>query len=237
MVSVVGMRMRAALAAVALLGTGCSAAGAERPFTPADGPASSGATATDPSAAPSAAATQGPLGAPRVLSTPGVENVEVAPGMSVSIEWPSGLDGAQQAMVKAFTDGYVGSWKAVVTEGKDTAYLSEVEDQAGRDAYTWVRGFVDRRESATGSAKVYAMRVASASGRGAEVDACVDESGVRVTEADSGRPIAAQPAWTRQPTSVYLQVAAVRKGDDGAWRVRTYLHASYPHERAKECRR
>ncbi|MEV7967302.1 hypothetical protein AB0O34_15150 [Sphaerisporangium sp. NPDC088356] len=233
MVSVVGMRMRAALAAVALLGTGCSAAGAERPFTPADGAPSAVATAADPSGD----ATPGPLGAPQVMSTPGVENIEVAPGMTVSIEWPSGLDGAQQAMVKAFTDGYVGSWKAVVSQGKDTAYLSGVEDQAGRDAYTWVRGFVERRESATGSAKVYAVRVAAASGRGAEVDACVDESGVRVTEAGSGRPITGQPAWTRQPTAVYLQVAAVRKGDDGAWRVKTYLHASYPHERAKECRR
>jgi hypothetical protein len=233
MISVVGMRMRVALAAVALLGTGCSAAGAERPFTPGDGVASSGTTAADPSSA----ATPGPLSAPQPLSTPAVENVEVAPGMSVSIEWPAGLDGSQQAMVKAFTDGYVESWKAVVSQGKDTSYLTGVEDQAGRDAYTWVRGFVDRRESATGSAKVYAMRVASVTGRGAEVDACVDESGVRVTEAGSGRAIASQPAWTQQPTSVYLQVAAVRKGDDGAWRVRTYLHASYPHERAKECRR
>ncbi|MFG1876683.1 hypothetical protein ACGFIV_17750 [Sphaerisporangium sp. NPDC049003] len=231
------MRMRAALAAVALLGTGCSGAGAERPFTPADGAPPSGAPSSNAAADPSAAATPGPLSAPRAMSTPGVENVEVAPGMTVSIEWPSGLDSAQQAMVRAFTDGYVGSWKAVVSQGEDTAYLSGVEDQAGRDAYTWVRGFVDRRESATGSAKVYAVRVASASGQGAEVDACVDESGVRVTEADSGRPVAGQPAWTRQPTSVYLQVAGVRKGDDGTWRVKTYLHASYPHERAKECRR
>ncbi|MFC4586584.1 hypothetical protein [Sphaerisporangium corydalis] len=222
------MRMRAALAAVALLGTGCSATGAEHTFTPAgDGG----------SAASGAPATPGSLEAPGAMSTPGVEMVEVAPGMTVSIEWPAGLDAAQQPMVRAFTDGYVESWKAVVSQGKDSGYLDGVEDQAGRDSYAWVRGFVNRRESATGTAKVYAVRVASATGRGAEVDACVDESGVRVTEVDSGRPIDGQPAWTQRPTSVYLQVAAVRKGDDGAWRVRTYLHASYPHERAKECRR
>ncbi|GAA3831214.1 hypothetical protein GCM10022226_60270 [Sphaerisporangium flaviroseum] len=221
-VSVIGMRMRAVLAAVALLGTGCSAAGAERPFNPADGVASTAA---------------GSSARPQALSTPGVQNVEVAPGMTVSIESPAGLDSAQQAMVKAFTDGYVESWKAVVTQGKDTAYLAGVEDQAGREAYTWVSGFVNRQESATGLAKVYAVRVASVTGDGAEVNACVDESGVRVTEVDDGRPIASQPPWTRQPASVYMQVAAVRKGDDGVWRVKAYMHASYPHERAKECRR
>ncbi|WP_248961862.1 hypothetical protein [Sphaerisporangium perillae] len=245
--SVGGMRMRAALAAVAvggtcLLGSGCADAGAERPFTPAGD-----TTATDPAGTattgPSVATTTGPgatpgsANAPGALSTPWVQTVELTPGMTVSIEWPAGLDAAQQAMVKAFTDGYVGSWKAVVTQGEDEAYLSGVEDQASRDAYTWVRGFVDRRESAGGTAKVYAIQVPSVSGRGAEVDACVDESGVRVTDADSARPIATQPAWTRQPASVYLQVAAVRKGDDGMWRVRTYMHASYPHQRAKECRR
>ncbi|MFC4531464.1 hypothetical protein [Sphaerisporangium dianthi] len=231
------MRMRTALAAVTLggsclLGAGCADAGAERPFTPG-GAASSGAL-TGTSAV---AQTPGPGGAPGVLSTPWAETVEVTPGMTVSIEWPAGLDAEQQAMVKAFTDGYVGSWKAVVTQGEDHTYLAGVEDQASRDAYTWVRGFVDRRESATGAAKLYAVRVASVTGRGAEIDACVDESGVRVTDAVGGRPLARQPAWTRPPAAVYLQVAAVRKSDDGDWRIKTYMHASYPHQRAKECRR
>jgi hypothetical protein len=226
------MRMRVALVAVALLSTGCSASGGERPFAPGDGTAPTAAAAE-----PSTTGTLGPLSAPRALSTPSVETVDVAPGMTVSIEWPAGLDGPQQSMVEAFTDGYVGSWKGVLSQGRDAAYLNGVEDQASRDAYTWVRGFVDRQESATGSAKVYALRVASVTGRGAEVDACVDESGVRVTEAASGRAIDTQPAWTQQPTAVYLQVAAVRKDDDGTWRVKAYLHASYPHQRAKECRR
>lgn len=235
MISVFGMRLRAALAAVALLGTGCSAAGAERPFTPGGE-----SSATRPSSGPTAARTPGSPGSPGsrgALSTPSVETVEAGPGMTVSIEWPAGLDTAEQGIVRAFTDGYVGSWRAVVSQGEDTAYLTGVEDQASRDAYTWVRGFVTRRESATGTAKVYALRVASVTGRGAEVDACVDESEVRVTDAESGRPVDVQPSWTRKPTSVYMQVAAVRKGEDGGFRVKAYMHASYPHERAKECRR
>ncbi|MFB9251538.1 hypothetical protein ACFFWE_25130 [Sphaerisporangium melleum] len=230
------MRLRAAVAAVTLSGScllgaaGCAEAGAARPFTP-------GGDAAPASSAPSG----GPAGQASAsaggLSVATEQTVDAGQGMNVSIEWPAGLDIEQQAMVKAFTDGYVASWRAVVTQGEDDAYLGSVQDQAGRDAYTWVRGFVDRREAATGTAKLYAIRVPSVSGRGAEVDACVDQSGVRVTDAGTGRPVARQPAWTRPPAAVYLQVAAVRKGDDGAWRVKTYMHASYPHQRAKECRR
>ncbi|WP_214408768.1 hypothetical protein [Sphaerisporangium fuscum] len=229
------MRMRVALAAVALLGTGCSGAGADRPFTPG-GDLPSGGTGTVSAGDGSAEGTPTPLGA-RALSAESVQTVPVAPGMNVSVEWPSGLDATQQALAKVFVDGYVSSWKAVTSQGQDTAYLAGVEDQASRDAYGWVRGFVDRRESVTGLAKLYGVRIASVSGRGAEVDACVDESGVRVTEADTGRPMESQPAWTRRPAAVYLQIAAVRKGDDGVYRIKAYLHASYPQQRAKECRR
>ncbi|MDH2423957.1 hypothetical protein [Sphaerisporangium sp. TRM90804] len=221
-------RVPAVLAAGAvLLAAACAPAGAERPFTPrGDAP-----TAGGPGASPGAS------GAPGALSVPQVREVEAAPGLTVSVEWPAGLDAAGQAMVQTFADGYVGSWRAVATQGEDTSYLTGIQDEAGRDAYTWVRGFVNRRQSATGTAKVYAVRVASVTGPGAEVDACVDESGIRVTEARTGRPISSQPAWTKPPKSVYLQVAALRRGDDGSWRVKAYMHAAYPHQRAKECRR
>ncbi|MEV6982607.1 hypothetical protein AB0M95_15285 [Sphaerisporangium sp. NPDC051017] len=226
------MRMRVALA-VALLATGC-AAGAERPFTPGG---SSGATPA-PGATSDVSSGAGVVtpGAPKALSTAGAETVDVAPGLSVSIEWPAGLDSARQAMVRSFTDGYVGAWRAVTTGGEDKSYLDGVEDEAARDAYTWVRGFLNRGESATGTAKLYALRVASVVGRGAEVDACVDESGLQVTGTD-GRPVTTQPSWTRPPAAIYLQVAALRRGDDGAWRTRAFMHAAYPHQRAKECRR
>ncbi|GII61300.1 hypothetical protein Skr01_13850 [Sphaerisporangium krabiense] len=232
MTSLVGMRMPAALAAAALLVTGC-AAQAERPFTPAGDAASSPGAVSSPAGTSPAGASPG---AARPLSTGSVESVEAAPGLTVSIEWPAGLDAGQRGVAKAFTDAYVGTWKAVAG-GEDTAYLGSVEEQAARDAYTWVRGFRERRESATGTAKVYALRVPAVVGRGAEVDACVDESGIQVTDAGSGRPVTSQPSWTRPPAAVYLQAAGVRRGDDGAWRVRTYMHAAYPHQRAKECRR
>jgi hypothetical protein len=214
------MRMRVVLAAVALLSTGCSAAGADRPFTPGG------------DAAPAQTAA-----APAPLSTTEVKTIQAGRDMTVQVEWPAGLDTGRQAIVQAFTSGYVGSWKAVTSQGEDQTYLGAAEDQAARDSYTWVQGFVGKGRSVIGTAKLYAVQVASVTGRGAEVDACVDESGVQVTDATTHQPIAEQPGWTKTPTAVYLQVAAVRRGEDGRWRVKAYMHATYPHQRAKECRR
>lgn len=219
MISVDTMRMRVVLAAVVLLSSGCSAAGADRPFTPGG------------DAAPPATAKPGVS-----LSAPQTKTIQ-AGTLTVDVESPAGLTQAQQAIVDAFTSGYVSSWKAVTSQGEDDGYLKVAEEQAARDSYTWVKGFVDQGRSAAGTAKLYAIQVPAVAGRGAEVDACVDESGVQVTDADTGSPLADQPNWTKPPTAVYLQVAALRRGDDGRWRVKAYMHATYPHERAKECRR
>lgn len=170
------------------------------------------------------------------VQSPGVEMITVVPGLRIEVEWPAGLEPNQIAMIKAFGDSYVGQWRAVGTTGKNDTYLGSVEDAASRDAYAWVRGFLRARQSARGVARMYALRVASVTGRGAEVDACVDESGMRVTDR-KGEPIPDQPIWTKSPRSVYLQLAAVRRGDDGTWRVKLFRHAAYPDERAKECRR
>ncbi|MCT9928766.1 hypothetical protein N5079_00885 [Planotetraspora sp. A-T 1434] len=212
----VRLRGAVALSSCALLVSACSGAGHERGFTPA------GAIAEQPSAGSQA------------VAAPGAETITVAPGLQVQIEWPSGLDAAHTAMVKAFGDNYAAQWRAVGSLGKDKSYLDGVEDTASQDAYTWVRGFVAGKFSARGLAKLYSLRVASVTGRGAEVDACVDESGVRVTDT-TGTPVADQPAWTKPPKSTYFQVAAVRRGDDGTWRIKLYRHAAYPDERAKEC--
>lgn len=205
----------------AVLLAGACAGGPDRPFTPAGGAPAPAASAAAAEAAPHA----------------GAEAVQVGPGMRVAIEWPSGLDPDHRPIVKAFGDAYVGLWQAVAGDGADTAYLTGVQDEAGRDAYTWVHGFRDRGLSARGTARLYALRVAAVVGRGAQVDACVDESDVRVVDAATGEPIADQPGWTRPPRSVHLQIAAVRRGDDGVWRVKAFQHAAHPHPRAEECRR
>ncbi|MFD1114599.1 hypothetical protein ACFQ3A_09555 [Sphaerisporangium aureirubrum] len=214
------MRMRVVLAAVALLGTGCSAAGADRPFAPGGEAAP---VRTEQTAAP--------------LSTQEVRTIQAGRNMSVQVEWPAGLTSGHQAIVEAFTSSYASSWKAVTSQGEDKGYLGAAEDQAARDSYTWVQSFVGKNRSVTGTAKLYAVQVASVTGRGAEVDACVDESAVKVTDATTGDPVPEQPDWTKPPTATYLQVAAIRRGADGRWRVKAYMHATYPHQRAKECAR
>jgi hypothetical protein len=172
--------------------------------------------------------------AAKATTSPGVETAAVGSGLQVAVDWPGGLDAAQVAMVKALSDNYTAQWRAVTSRGKDDSYLGGVEDTASQDAYKWVHGFLDDKLSATGVAKMYSLRVASAMGRGAEIHACVDESGVRVTDR-SGTPVVKQPAWTKPPRSTYFQAAAIRQGDDGKWRIKLFRHAAYPHERAKEC--
>ncbi|MBO3745149.1 hypothetical protein J5X84_03645 [Streptosporangiaceae bacterium NEAU-GS5] len=163
----------------------------------------------------------------------GVQSIVAAPGLQVEVEWPSGT---RDPAIQSLVDSYVSQWRAVGTRGRDDSYLGGVEDEAGRDAYTWVSGFLSGRRSAQGVAKVYALRLTSVTGSGAEVDACVDESGLKLTDT-SGTPVPEQPSWTKPPHAVYLQVAALHKGDDGAWRVKLFRHAAYPDERAKECAR
>ncbi|GII53215.1 hypothetical protein Pth03_16040 [Planotetraspora thailandica] len=210
-------RWRAAVALSAFAVLTASACGSpQREFRPA------GAVAGQPS------------GTAPAMKPAGVETAAAGTGLQVSVDWPGGLDAAQVAMVKALTDTYTAQWRAVTSRGKDTAYLRGVEDPATKDAYKLVHSFVDHKLSATGVAKMYSLRVASAMGRGAEIHACVDESGVKVVDR-SGTPVAKQPAWTKPPKSTFFQAAAIRQGADGKWRIKLFQHAVYPHERAKEC--
>ncbi|MBP2704721.1 hypothetical protein JOL79_12940 [Microbispora sp. RL4-1S] len=208
-----------AVAACTALAAACSTA-PEREFTPA------GAAAGDRAGGAAGEAAAAPV--------PTVATTTVAPGLRVQVEWPAVPEPGQAAIIKAFGDVYTRQWRAVGTLGADTSYLDGVEEPASRDAYTWVNGFVGEGLSARGVARLYALRVASVSGPGAEVDGCVDESGVRVTD-EKGTPVARQPDWTKPPKSTYFQAAGVRRGDDGTWRVKLLRHAAYPDERAKEC--
>lgn len=178
--------MRALIAPVAavLLGAGCAAA--DRPFVPREAPAK----------APQA-----------IAATPQVETVRIGSALTVTIDRPVGVD---PVLLKAFTDYYLASWRAVV--GADTGYLELVEEPAGREAYDWVQSFDGQRVK--GTAKLYAMNVTAVVGDGAQVNACVDETGLRLT--------GSRPAWTRKP---YLQAVVLHRGDDGVWRVKGFRHS------------
>jgi len=224
-----GARRRrwAAVAALAALPfCGCApGAGDADTFVPGDAPATR--------AAPAGAAATGSGEAPG----PRVERVRPAPGMQVIVEWPGGLSPEHRAMIKAYRDYYTKVWGAIATGGKDDSYLTTLEEPASRSGYEWVKAYADTGGAAKGVVRVYALRVSSVTGRGAQVDACIDRSGVQVTNAATGRPDAEQPEWTRPPRSVHFQAAGVRRGDDGVWRVKVLRYAEQPDERARACLR
>ncbi|MER5326484.1 hypothetical protein [Streptosporangium roseum] len=212
---------RVAIALTLLVPVGCSAP-APRPFVPSDLPAG------DPSASRRAAI------APAEPEGPRVETVEVAPGVRVVVEWPAVADQDTTGMINALRDYRAGSFKAVVTGGQDTAYLETVQDVASSDAYRWVREFLEQRRSVRGTSRLYALNVVSVTGRGAQLNGCIDETGMRLLDSETGKAVRRQPGWTRKP---FLQVAGLRQGDDGAWRIKLLRHAELPSEAAKGCLR
>jgi hypothetical protein len=226
------------LAACAALAPACASATHERGFTPGGVAAGASAAAAAASGTPlaSGAPAAGAPAATTALSEPYAETIDVAPGLQVRIEWPVALQADKAAMVKAYGDTYVGQWRAVGSLGKDHSFLAGTEEPATGQAATWVDGFVSNDYSARGLARLHSLRVASVSGRGAEIDACVDESGVRLTDR-AGIPVTKQPTWTKPPRSTWFQAVGVHKGGDGTWRVKLLRHADYPHELAKECLR
>ncbi|WP_169950593.1 hypothetical protein [Microbispora sp. H11081] len=202
-----------------LLVSACAPSDAERGFTPGGG--------VEPAAATAAGTPAG---------QPGTEAITAAPGLTVEIEWPAEPDPVRSAAIKAFARDFTAQWRAVGTSGGDRSYVKgiDAESSAYRDALAWVRDFLDDRRSARGVARLYALRVPSTMGRGAEVYGCVDLTGLRLTD-EQGVPVARQPAWLKRPRAVYLQTAGLGRGDDGVWRIRLYRHAEYPDELAKEC--
>lgn|GEM_PF-1515748 len=221
-------RWPALAAAAALLAAGC-AAGEEETFVPGDGsaPRASAPAAAEASAPASAEAPAGPR----------VERVRSAPGMEVVVEWPGGLSAEHAAMVRAYRDYVTKIWGAIATSGKDRSYLQTLEEPARYHGYRWVRAYADDALAAKGTVRLYGLRVATVQGTGAEVDACVDRSGVRVTDAATGRALADQPDWTKPGKAVHFQAAGVRRGADGVWRVTVLHYAEQPDERAKGCLR
>ncbi|MFJ2031546.1 hypothetical protein [Streptosporangium sp. NPDC087985] len=212
---------RVVVALALLVPVGCSAP-EPRPFTPSDLPAG------DPGVSQQAGA------APEEEKGPRVETVRVAPGVRVVVEWPAVADQDTTGMINTFRDYRAGSFKSVVTGGQDTAYLEAVQDEAGTDARRWVREFLKQHRSVRGTSRLYALNVSSVTGRGAVLHACVDETGMRLLDSETGKAVRAQPDWTREP---FFQLVGLRRDDDGIWRIRLLQHAELPSEPAKGCLR
>ncbi|NUT09100.1 MAG: hypothetical protein HOQ38_01390 [Nonomuraea sp.] len=182
---------------VVLLVAGCGQA--QRPYTPQE---------AEPSAPVTAAASAEP-------SAPGVEKVQIGGGkLRVDIDWPA----ARDPLMNVITGWYVASRKVMVS-GNDR-YLQgvDLELSAARQAYDGVRRYTEEDRRVKGVARLYDLRVTK-EGKGAQIDACVDESKMRVVTR-AGEPVSPQPT-TRGP---FLQRVLAHRGDDGVWRIRELLY-------------
>lgn len=205
---------------------GCGGQSA-RPYTPGGAPApATSAPPTDVSAPPTGTASSdattpsvpdGSTGRPATAKSAipqGTQTVRIGDALRVRIEWPPDAD----PLVRLVADYYVDTRRAVVTG--DDGYLDNLEYDAVGVAGRWVDAFADRERSLRGVARVYNLRVQSVMGKGAQVNACFDETGVRLVSTRTGKAVAEQPAWTRAP---YVQGVAAHRYDDGTWRIRTFV--------------
>ncbi|SEG99410.1 hypothetical protein SAMN05444920_11321 [Nonomuraea solani] len=181
-----------------LLLAGCGAA--ERPYVPQETRA----------APPPRSATA----APEQEVAEGPETVDLGGGLRARIEWPADPDPLLQVMV----DQYVGTRKAVARGQR--IYKRGLELDAAVQASDWVESFAKVRWTMRGVGRLYNLRVIARMGKGAQINACVDESGIRLVSSRTGKAVSPQPEWLRTP---YGQSVAAHRGDDGVWRIRTYV--------------
>lgn len=191
-----------------LLVAGCGQA--ERPYQPQGAP-----SPAEEAAAPTAGTSDDPAPtdqpAKSTTDAAGTETIAVADGVKMRVEWPAKRD----PLLELATRWYLGVRRAIVTGDYDS--LPEAELEAVRDADSLVKEFNTEKMSIRGVGRLYDLRVA-VTGKGAKIDACVDETDIRLIRTATGKAVSPQPDWVRVP---YLQSAFAHRGDDGVWRIRS----------------
>ncbi|MEV4578834.1 hypothetical protein AB0K16_36870 [Nonomuraea jabiensis] len=194
--------MRRVMVLLVIVLAGCGQA--ERPYVPATEPAPA-----QSSVKPSAKGTQ-----PAETLPSGPQSIAIGDGLRVRVEWPADPD----PLLKVIVDQYVGTRQAVVDGTR--GYRRNLEIEAEAQATEWVNEFIDAERSMRGTGRLYDLRVSARMGKGAQINACVDESGVRLISSRTGKAVAPQPDWLRTP---YGQSVVAHHGDDGVWRIRSYI--------------
>ncbi|SEU36905.1 hypothetical protein [Nonomuraea wenchangensis] len=200
---------RAAMVLVLLVLAGCGQP--ERPYSPGAEPSADG-SGTARAAAPTESPQEG-TGEEETLKGKGKETVAMGGGkFRVEIDWPAKRD--PLAEVGA---AYMVAMRKALVAGSDRPLQDiDIELTAAQAAYEWVKYFLDRKQTVRGVARLYDLRV-SRTGKGAVIDMCVDEAGMRFVSARTGKAISPRPDWLDTP---YLQSLAMHRGDDDVWRIR-----------------
>lgn len=237
-------RVLVTVTALAAFAAGCADAAAERPFTP--GGALAGAptepapsdSAPAPPPSPTSVGTATAEPSPSFEPIPaerGTQTVSVGDDLTVKVEWPAPDDPDHAAMLAAYRDAYIGWMRAVVTRGRQLDYKYVMDPMLALDLHAWVGEWLEDKESLRGTSRLYNMHVKYVQGQGAEIGVCVDESGLDVIDADTGRALPKQPAHYRYPRAVYYHTGGMFRRDDGTWGMRILFITRQPGERAKGC--
>lgn len=209
---------RTAIVLALTLAAGCAAA--DPPYRPQEAappapersPAATEPESDPPQSEPAESKEPGNTATPASVPT-GTQTVNVGDGLRIRIDWPRKPDPLHKVMV----DFYVGVRRAIA-EGK-SGYGENMEFEAEERISQWIRAFTDEGETIRGTARLYDVEVAAVfDGKGAQVNACVDESDVTVVSARTGKPIARQPTWMRKP---YAETVLAHRSGDGVWRIRS----------------
>ncbi|MED7927420.1 hypothetical protein SMD20_24395 [Nonomuraea sp. LP-02] len=207
---------RAAMALVLLVLAGCGQP--ERPYSPGAEPSADGsgtARAAAPAETPQEEAGEEPS-EEETFEGEGKETVSVGGRFRMEIDWPAKRD----PLVELGAAYMVTVRKAIVAGSERPLQDIDFELTAAPLAYDWVKFFLDNKQTMRGVARLYDLR-ASSTGKGAVIDMCVDESGMRLVSARTGKAISPRPDWLDNP---YLQSLTVHRGDDDVWRIRNVRH-------------
>ncbi|GAA3526851.1 hypothetical protein GCM10022419_001960 [Nonomuraea rosea] len=204
------MRRTATTLALLLVMAGCGQA--EQPYEPKSASTAVQSPAKDPPKSPDQA---DPAEEEDLPSGP--QTIQAGKNLRLRIEWPANPD----PLLKVMVDQYIGTRKAIA-EG-ETVYNRNMEIEAENQSNGWIREFVEQGQSWRGVGRIYNLRVFARRSKGAQINACIDETGIRVISATTGKAVARQPAWLRTP---YPKAVVAHRGDDGVWRIRTYLDIS-----------
>ncbi len=146
---------------------------------------------------------------------------------------PKPADTKHARIISDFEYVYQGYYYALHTRGKDRRFFQRMEHEALFNFSKTFDEAVKAKYSVVGTLRFFNTRVASTSGtRGAAVESCIDESQWRTKNLRTGKTA---PTAKRPDRRYYKVTAAMRRGDDGLWRMFDFSTYHLPDARAKEC--
>lgn len=153
--------------------------------------------------------------------------------MQLAFESPRPADRKRADIIAGFEYVYRGFYYSLHTKGKDRRFFKRMEHEALFLFSKTFDGAVKNHLSNTGRLRFFNTRVSAVNGdRGAAVDSCIDQTQWRVKDLRTGET---GPAARKAGLRRYKVVVAMRRGDDGLWRMFDLTTYHPPDTRAKEC--